>query len=92
MEAGRDASPSADPWTGVEPGLAHPGWSAIVHRLTRWKARSPAFLENGIKARDEILAQPDLPDDRREWYAFERELYVQVLHGSPATLEVCCHA
>lgn len=72
-----------DPWTGVEPGIAHPGWVAVAQGLARWLAApgGHAFLKNGLLAREELLQRTDLDPERRAWYAWERELYAQALTG-----------
>ncbi len=77
-----------DPWTNVERGVAHPGYAAVARSLDRWRAKSPAFLRNGVAAREEILADPLLEDDKAAVYAFERELYLQALHAplSPSSI------
>lgn len=71
-----------DALTGVEPGLAFPGWTRIQADLARWMQRCPAFVRNGLAAREELLAG-DLPEDKRAWYAAERELFLHALTHQP---------
>ncbi len=72
---------SPDALTGVEPGLAFPGWGKIVRDLERWQRVAPFMVTNGLRAREELLQQPGLDEDRRAWYTCERELFLQCLAG-----------
>lgn len=73
-----------DPWTGTEPGIAFPGWNAVASSLVRWRTLpgGPAFLRNGLLAREELLQRDDQPAERKAWYAFEHELFMQAIAGT----------
>jgi hypothetical protein len=70
-----------DPWTGDNLGICFPGWQPYVADLKRWKARHPPFIQNAIKAREEMLQGTAIDEEQRRFYSFQLELIVQVAAG-----------
>lgn len=70
---------------GAEGGIIFQGWPHIVRQAQRWRDTAPFMLRNAIACREELLQQPGLDEERGNWLAAERELFLQVQAGIQVT-------